>query len=401
MKKSPFYSLFVFLFVSQIAFCRTSPVSENNVSVSIKVGNASVSTIIQTNPVNNSSVTITITLPPISPPVTAVIPLTSSAPVSISSSTIQAPVNPIQSPVSSGRTYTVQPGDTLWKIAKSVLGSGSRYPELVQLNKSKYPSLSNNPNLIYPGWILDLPENASTNPSSDLTGNNNPAPAQIIQGMVEVNTYLNVRKTAWGEISGKLENGAKVEIVATEGEWYKIKFNDGFAYVHKNYVTTPNTPATRSPVRNPNSSPASNANPVTAGRGRFGAAPCTPMPSRVSSEFGPRDLFGHDYHYGIDLPINSGTRLNALGDGVVSDVGYESGGGRFIKVRYDNGLESVYCHLQSTSAREGQRVNMGQEIAKSDNTGQWTTGPHLHMGIKRNGSYINPRSAGTIPLPPR
>ncbi|RCK80548.1 MAG: hypothetical protein OZSIB_3294 [Candidatus Ozemobacter sibiricus] len=40
---------------------------------------------------------------------------------------------------------------------------------------------------------------------------------------------------------------------------------------------------------------------------------------------------------------------------------------------------------------------MGQEIARSDNTGQWTTGPHLHMGIKRNGQYINPRTVLKLP----
>ncbi|HNV72462.1 MAG TPA: M23 family metallopeptidase, partial [Candidatus Ozemobacteraceae bacterium] len=138
---------------------------------------------------------------------------------------------------------------------------------------------------------------------------------------------------------------------------------------------------------------------ITPGQGRFGAAPCSPMPSRSSSEYGPRDLFGHSFHSGIDLPVPTGTRLNALGDGVVTAVGYEAGGGHFIKIRYDNGVESFYCHLKSQSVRQGQRVSMGQEVARSDNTGQWTTGAHLHMGIKVNGQYVNPRSVRGIPLP--
>ena len=120
------------------------------------------------------------------------------------------------------------------------------------------------------------------------------------------------------------------------------------------------------------------------------------MPSRASSEFGPRKLFG-SFHYGIDLPVPTGTRINALGDGVVSGVGYDPGGGNFVKIRYDNGLESVYYHLKSYSVRSGQRVSMSQEVARSDNTGKYTTGAHLHMGIKRNGSYINPRTVMKLP----
>jgi murein DD-endopeptidase MepM/ murein hydrolase activator NlpD len=139
----------------------------------------------------------------------------------------------------------------------------------------------------------------------------------------------------------------------------------------------------------------------TAAGGELTAAPCQPMPSRVSSEFGMRTHPTQGYkkmHNGIDLPVPNGTRLNSLGNGTVVAVGYESGGGKFVKVRYDNGYESFYCHLQSYSVRKGQRVSAGQDIARSDNTGQWTTGAHLHFGLKKNGKYVNPRFAG-IPLP--
>ena len=84
---------------------------------------------------------------------------------------------------------------------------------------------------------------------------------------------------------------------------------------------------------------------------------------------------------------------------MVIGVGYESGGGTFVKIKYDNGIESFYCHLKGYSVRNGQRVSMGQEVARSDNTGQYTTGAHLHMGIKKNGSYVNPRSIPGLPLP--
>jgi murein DD-endopeptidase MepM/ murein hydrolase activator NlpD len=228
---------------------------------------------------------------------------------------------------------------------------------------------------------------------------------EIIFGTVRVNTSLNVRTSPWGTITGSLHNNDRVKIIGKEGDWYKIDRNGQTAYVHANYVDTPQQSAGQTPVNRPSSQPSSDDAPspaaIAANGGPLTSAPCQPMPGRASSEFGWRThptLGTRRFHNGIDLPVANGTRLNALGDGTVVDVGYESGGGRYVKVRYANGYESFYCHLQSVSVSEGDPVRAGQEVARSDNTGQWTTGPHLHFGLKRNGSYINPRSAG-IPLP--
>ena len=53
--------------------------------------------------------------------------------------------------------YTVVSGDYLSAIAARYLGDGDRWPEIVELNKDKYPSLSSNPNLIYPDQVLHIP----------------------------------------------------------------------------------------------------------------------------------------------------------------------------------------------------------------------------------------------------
>ena len=65
--------------------------------------------------------------------------------------------------------YTVVSGDCLSAIAKKYLGDASRWPELVELNKDKYPSLESNPNLIYVGWVLTVPGkgNSSSTSSTD------------------------------------------------------------------------------------------------------------------------------------------------------------------------------------------------------------------------------------------
>lgn len=245
----------------------------------------------------------------------------------------------------------------------------------------------------------------SLGPVEDKKDDKKDAAAKIIEGTVRVSTSLNIRSGPWGTIIGSLYNGNKVKITGKSGDWYKIDHNGQTAYVHANYVDTPDKKAGNTPVTQPDQSGDDTSTPPANDSGASGggltAAPCQPMPGRVSSEFGWRihpTLKTRKFHNGIDLPVPNGTRLNALGNGTVVAVGYESGGGKYVKVRYDNGYESFYCHLKSYSVKKGQRVSAGQEIAKSDNTGEWTTGPHLHFGLKKNGEYVNPRSAG-IPMP--
>lgn len=87
-------------------------------------------------------------------------PVTATPPSSSNSSS--------RPPTGAGRsfTYIVVPGDSLWKIAQRYLGRGSRYWEIVEANKGRYPSLVKNPNLIYPGWKLTIPGVSGHPPSS-------------------------------------------------------------------------------------------------------------------------------------------------------------------------------------------------------------------------------------------
>ncbi|PKL42685.1 MAG: hypothetical protein CVV41_14155 [Candidatus Riflebacteria bacterium HGW-Riflebacteria-1] len=228
------------------------------------------------------------------------------------------------------------------------------------------------------------------------------AKPKTVAGTIKVSPYLNVRTGPWGKIIGSLHNNDKVTIIGSEGDWYKISHNGQTAYIHQNYVDTPTKKAGTTAVKEPGSSSSNagaNNTPVAKGGG-FSAMPCSPMPSRASSEFGWRihpTLGTRRFHNGIDLPVGNGTRLNALGNGVVIASGFESGGGNYIRVRYDNGYESFYCHLQRSTVSKGQRVTAGQEIAKSDNTGTYTTGAHLHFELKKNGQAVNPRSVLKLP----
>jgi hypothetical protein len=230
---------------------------------------------------------------------------------------------------------------------------------------------------------------------------------EVLEGVIDVDTYLNVRTGPWGKIVGGLYSGDKIKILAKEGDWFKIKQGEEICYVHAYYVDAPGYPSHQgieppsgvgsdeSPTGDPGSSP-------TVDNGTFGAEPVTPMPSSVSSNFGPRDLsVGSKFHEGIDLPVSNGTQCNALGNGVVGDVGWTDGGGKYVWVHYDNGYSSWYCHLEGVNVSPGQRVAIGQGIATSDNTGEWTTGAHLHMGVTdSSGSFVNPRDIPGLEFPP-
>ena len=69
-------------------------------------------------------------------------------------------------------SYTVVSGDYLTKIAGKLLGDPSRWKEIVELNKNKYPSLAKNPNLIYPGWVLTIPGTSGTSTTTVSNGGN-------------------------------------------------------------------------------------------------------------------------------------------------------------------------------------------------------------------------------------
>lgn len=64
----------------------------------------------------------------------------------------------VQKPGAEAQMYTVQKGDTLWKIAEKFYGDGSKYPEIVKANS---PPVKN-PDLIQPGWVLRIPPKAGS-----------------------------------------------------------------------------------------------------------------------------------------------------------------------------------------------------------------------------------------------
>ena len=113
-----------------------------------------------------------------------------------------------------------------------------------------------------------------------------------------------------------------------------------------------------------------------------------PTPStRITSPFGPR---WRRMHNGLDIKVNIGDTIVAAFDGKVRIVKYERRGyGKYVVIRHDNGLETVYGHLSKQLVEENQLVKAGEPIALGGNTGR-STGSHLHFETRFLGIPINP-----------
>ncbi|MEB6170366.1 peptidoglycan DD-metalloendopeptidase family protein [Staphylococcus pseudoxylosus] len=96
--------------------------------------------------------------------------------------------------------------------------------------------------------------------------------------------------------------------------------------------------------------------------------------------------FNGGKHYGIDFGMTPGTNVKAVAGGKVSKVWNDYGGGKSIEVDIGKGLTNWYMHLSKQLVSEGQKVGVGDLIAKSGNTGAFTAGSgHLHFQLNKNG----------------
>lgn len=112
-----------------------------------------------------------------------------------------------------------------------------------------------------------------------------------------------------------------------------------------------------------------------------------PASGRISSDYGWRDY--KEFHHGIDIAIPNGTDISAARSGKVVKAGWLGVYGLALLVEHGNGVQTLYGHNQKLLVKVGDRVEVGEKIAISGNTGR-TTGPHLHFEIRLNGKTVNP-----------
>jgi murein DD-endopeptidase MepM/ murein hydrolase activator NlpD len=114
----------------------------------------------------------------------------------------------------------------------------------------------------------------------------------------------------------------------------------------------------------------------------------------MRSGFGARNhpLLGYyKQHTGVDWAAPLGTAIYASGNGIVEKVGWESGYGKYVRIRHANGYETAYGHMTAfaRATQPGKRVRQGQVIGYVGSTGL-STGPHLHYEMLVNGRFVDP-----------
>ncbi len=114
--------------------------------------------------------------------------------------------------------------------------------------------------------------------------------------------------------------------------------------------------------------------------------------SRVTSGFGMRHhpiMQQWRAHTGIDYAAPVGTRVRAVGDGIVEFAGVKGGYGNAVVLRHHGQYATVYAHLSRIAVRRGARVAQSDTIGFVGQTG-WATGPHLHYEFRIAGEARNP-----------
>jgi LysM repeat protein len=126
--------------------------------------------------------------------------------------------------------------------------------------------------------------------------------------------------------------------------------------------------------------PVSESSGDTSSTGSFG----WPIGCRTVTQY-----FG--WHTGIDVACPFGTELFAADGGTVVFAGWNGGYGNSVVVDHGNGFQTRYAHIKEggIAVRNGQAVSRGQVVGYEGSTG-WSTGPHIHFEIMKNGSFQNP-----------
>jgi len=128
--------------------------------------------------------------------------------------------------------------------------------------------------------------------------------------------------------------------------------------------------------------------------GQMEAKSATPF-THVTSSFGERiDPITHQAsrHTGVDLAAATGTPIPAAKDGVVVSAGARGGYGNAVEIAHADGTHTLYAHASGVAVNPGDRVSAGQVIGWVGETGR-TTGPHLHLEVRRDGRPLDPATA--------
>lgn len=111
----------------------------------------------------------------------------------------------------------------------------------------------------------------------------------------------------------------------------------------------------------------------------------SPVKGTISDGYDPKTK-----HFAVDVITEKDAPVKATADGTVIFADWTANTGYVMIIEHDNNLISVYKHNAVLSKEQGELVEMGEVIGISGNTGELSTGPHLHFELWSNGYPINP-----------
>lgn len=126
-----------------------------------------------------------------------------------------------------------------------------------------------------------------------------------------------------------------------------------------------------------------------------------PVQAENSDVYGSQRIFNgvaQRPHFGLDYRVHTGTPVAAMNDGTVLLARFLYFEGNCVVIDHGQGLLSLYFHLSEIKVKEGDPVKRGEIIGLSGGTGR-ATGPHLHVAIRWQGTYLDPARLLQMSLP--
>src|SRR5204863_7330192 len=117
----------------------------------------------------------------------------------------------------------------------------------------------------------------------------------------------------------------------------------------------------------------------------------TPLNGAITEEFNAKQK-----HYGVDIVGRPNEAIKSTLDGTVVYAGFTAETGYVIAVQHSNNIFSIYKHNSALLKSIGDYVKAGEVIAIIGNSGELSTGPHLHFELWYNGNPVNPKDYMSI-----
>lgn len=301
--------------------------------------------------------------------------------------------------------YVVQPGDSLWGLAKKFQISRA---ELVRANGLRGTTLTRGQVLRIPSPLsASVAETQEFKSAADLPTE---VPLKVARGdtLSSIAKRFEVPLATLAADNGlavdhKLEPGRILRVRLSQPPTHTVRKGDTFWQISRDYDIPLNlllqlndTSSRRLKVGQKVKLPISDASTLEkyyALRSELQSKRFKrPLNGRYTDRFGKRvhPITGRpNYHKGQDIAAPTGTSIRAARSGRVTFAGKMKGYGRLVIIRHSGGFSTWYGHCSRLIVKSGQRVKMGQLIAKVGQSGL-ATGPHLHFEIRKGGRPLDP-----------